>query len=55
MKPGRHGFADENVIALRSASRAAAGPRAASGRSVRAAAEYIDFTQLPNWPLPNAI
>jgi dethiobiotin synthetase len=48
-------FADENVIALAAHTRAAAGPRAAPGRSVRrSAAEYIDFTQLPNWPLPNA-
>jgi dethiobiotin synthetase len=48
-------FADENVIAL------AAHPAPLLGRvprlddpSAEAAAD-IDFTQLPNWPLPNAI
>lgn len=50
-------FADENVIALEQRI-----PAPFLGRvprlddpSAEAAAEYIDFTQLPNWPLPNAI
>jgi dethiobiotin synthetase len=50
-------FADENVLALEQRI-----PAPFLGRVPRleqpgaeAAAEYIDFTQLPHWPLPNAI
>lgn len=50
-------FADENVLALEQRI-----PAPFLGRVPRldqptaaAAAEYIDFTQLPNWPLQNAI
>jgi dethiobiotin synthetase len=50
-------FADENVIALEQRI-----PAPFLGRvprlddpSAEAAADYIDFTQLPNWPLPNTI
>lgn len=50
-------FADENVIALEQRI-----PAPFLGRvprldqpSAEAAAEYLDFTQLPNWPLPNTI
>ncbi|WP_343730940.1 dethiobiotin synthase [Duganella sp.] len=50
-------FADENVMALEQRI-----PAPFLGRVPRlddptaeAAADYIDFTQLPNWPLPNAI
>lgn len=50
-------FADDNVAAL--AQRIPAPllgrvPRLAQPTAAAAAA-YIDFTQLPNWPLPNAI
>jgi dethiobiotin synthetase len=50
-------FADENVIALEQRI-----PAPFLGRVPRldeptaeAAADYIDFTQLPNWPLPHTI
>jgi dethiobiotin synthetase len=50
-------FADENVLALEQRI-----PAPYLGRVPRlddptaeAAADHIDFTQLPNWPLPNAI